>query len=86
MNETNSFLIETEKVLVPVDAKLQAARPRYYLNHQWADVKIEKVRQVMREAYVNKNKREQLAKKAAADIHQNYSPARIGMIMKNLLG
>ncbi|MFM1655464.1 glycosyltransferase family 4 protein [Brevibacillus sp. B_LB10_24] len=85
MNETNSFLIETEEALVPVDAKLQAARPRYYLHHQWADVKIEKVRQVMREAYVNKKRREQLAKKAAADIHQYYSPARIGTIIKKLL-
>lgn len=85
MNETNSFLIETEKKLVPVDDKLQKARPEHYLNHQWADVKVEKVRQMMREAYVNKSKRSQLAKKAALDIHLNYSPASIGRIIKALL-
>lgn len=85
MNETNSFLIETEKKLVPVDEKLQKARPEHYLHHQWADVKVEKVRKVMREAYVNKRKRSRLAKRAALDIHLNYSPASIGRIIKDLL-
>jgi glycosyltransferase involved in cell wall biosynthesis len=85
MNNTNSFLIETEGVLVPVDEKLQKARPDHYRNHRWPDVKVEKVRKALREAYENKPKREQLAKKAALDIHLNYSPASVGAIIKRLL-
>jgi glycosyltransferase involved in cell wall biosynthesis len=84
MNDSNSFLIETEKMLVPVDEKLQKARPEHYLNHQWADVKVKKVRQVMREAYENRRKRERLAKQAALDIHLRYSPASIGAIIRKM--
>lgn len=84
MNESNSFLIETEKNLVPVDEKLQRERPDYYLNHHWADVSVANVRKTMREAYENKSKREALARKAASDIHLNFSPASIGMIISRL--
>ncbi|WP_339167979.1 glycosyltransferase [Brevibacillus sp. FSL L8-0520] len=84
MNDANSFLIETEKKLVPVNQKLQDARPEYYLNHQWADVDVGKVRKVMREAYVNKDRCRQLATKAALDMHLHYSPASIGKVIKEL--
>ncbi|PYI52117.1 glycosyltransferase family 4 protein [Paenibacillus flagellatus] len=85
MNESNSFLIEPEPHLVPVDDKLQRDRPHYYGNHYWADIRPEKVRAAMREAYANKSKRERIGKKAAFDIHFEFSPEAIGQTIKRLI-
>lgn len=85
MNDRNSFLIETEGRLVPVDAKLQQARPNVYYGHMWADVSIRNVRKTLREAYANKAKREAVARQGAYDIHTQYSPYAIGLQMKRLL-
>ncbi|WP_227793390.1 glycosyltransferase family 4 protein [Paenibacillus guangzhouensis] len=85
MNDSNSFLIEPEDRLIPVSEKLQLSRPEYYLGHQWVDVKINHVRAAMREAYVNKEKREKVARQAAYDMHTKYSPQRIGTMIKHLI-
>lgn len=84
MNEDNSILIEPESQLVPVDARLQADRPDYYGGHMWADIKPDKVGGAMRELYEDRVKRERIGKKAAFDIHFEYSPAAIGNRVKQL--
>ncbi|MEV3140638.1 glycosyltransferase [Paenibacillus larvae] len=86
MNDGNSFLIEPEGGLVPVEEKLQYSRPEVYLNHQWADVSVQNVAKVLREAYENKTKREAVAKQAAYDMHTKFAPHVIGTKIKNLLG
>jgi glycosyltransferase involved in cell wall biosynthesis len=86
MNEENSVLIEPEKELVPVDAKLQSERPEYYRSHMWADIRQESVGKAMRELYKNRGRRERIGRKAAFDMHFRYSPAAIGNKIKELLG
>lgn len=85
MNSDNSVLIEPEPRLVPVDANLQRDRPEYYLNHMWADILPDKVGKAMREIYADKAKRERIGKKAAFDIHFEFSPLAIGRRMKQIL-
>lgn len=85
MNESNSFLIETEDRLEPVDEKLQWARPELYRNHLWAAVHVGAVRKALRDMVQNKERRGRVARKAASDIHLKYSPGAIGMIIQKLL-
>ncbi|BBI36078.1 glycosyltransferase family 4 protein [Cohnella abietis] len=85
MNEENSILIEPEPKLVPVDHRLQSDRPEYYLGHMWADIQPIKVGNAMRELYEDRAKRERISKKAAFDIHFDFSPAVIGNQIKKLL-
>ncbi|MFC5401652.1 glycosyltransferase [Cohnella soli] len=86
MNEDNSFLIKTERQLVPVDAQLQRDRPEYYLGHLWADIRAESIGKAMREVYMDRVKRDRIGKKAAYDVHFNYSPVVIGDKIRQLLG
>ncbi|XID90875.1 glycosyltransferase family 4 protein [Paenibacillaceae bacterium WGS1546] len=86
MNAENSILIEPEPELVPVDAKLQSERPDYYRDHRWADIRADKVGKAMRNLYEDRAKRERIGKKAAFDVHFEFSPAVIGSRIKRLLG
>jgi len=86
MNEDNSVLIEPEKELVPVDAKLQTERPEYYYSHMWADIRPDRVGEAMRELYEDRAKREKISRKAAFDVHFEYSPSVIGSKIRQLLG
>lgn len=49
MTKRNSLLIRPTGKLVPVDPRLEAARP-IYLGHRWAEVTVEEVRRVLRQA------------------------------------
>lgn len=82
----NSFLIPPEPYLVPVNDKLQQKRPHYYKDHQWAEIDINTVKRVIREAYMNPLLRAQLGYQAAIDIHSKFSPQAIGERIKQLLG
>ena len=86
MNENNSFLIEPEPNLVPVDRKLQDARPHLYRNHRWAEVKQHSVQRVLRYVFENKAHLHAVGRKAALDMHLRFSPGAIGAAVGKCLG
>lgn len=85
MTEENAFLIEPEKELEGVHPILQSTRSQYYLGHRWPVIKMENVRKTLRDAFSNKDKREQLAKKAKEKIQKNYTIDVVAEKIKNLL-
>ncbi|MCH6269171.1 MULTISPECIES: glycosyltransferase [Neobacillus] len=82
MNDKNSFLIEPEHELEPVHPQLQLTRAIHYFGHKWAMVKEENVRLVLREAFENHKKREEISLQAKQDIKNHFSPQIIAEQMK----
>ncbi|MFJ5713994.1 glycosyltransferase [Neobacillus sp. NPDC093127] len=82
MNEHNSFLIEPEQELEPVHPELQRTRNIHYYEHKWAKVKEENVRKVLREAFANHKKREDISLQAKHDIVNYFSPQVIAEQIK----
>ncbi|THF79049.1 glycosyltransferase family 4 protein [Cohnella fermenti] len=85
MDDSNGLLIRPEKELVPVDARLQRDRPDYYLHHRWADIRPQSVGAAMRRIYEDEELRARIARKAAFDIHMNFSIEAVGVRMRQLL-
>ncbi|MCM3693950.1 glycosyltransferase [Neobacillus niacini] len=85
MNNHNSFLIEPENELEFVHPELQRTRAIHYYGHKWAKVKEDNVRKVMREAFENHKKREELSLQAKQDIRNHFSPQVIAEQMKERL-
>jgi glycosyltransferase involved in cell wall biosynthesis len=82
MNDHNSLLIEPEKELEPVHPDLQRTRMIHYFEHKWPKVKEENVRKVLREAFENHKKREEISLQAKQDIKNYFSPQVIAEQMK----
>ncbi|WP_416829175.1 glycosyltransferase [Ectobacillus polymachus] len=82
MNDQNCFLIEPEQELEFVHPELQRTRSIHYLGHKWPKVKEQSVRKVMREAFENHKKREEIALQAKQDIQDHFSPEVIAKQMK----
>lgn len=85
MNDCNSFLIEPESELEYVHPELQRKRIIQYYGHKWAKVQEQSVRKVMREAFENHERREEIASQAKQDIKNHYSPQVIAEQVKNRL-
>jgi glycosyltransferase involved in cell wall biosynthesis len=82
MNDHNSFLIEPEQELEPVNPELQRTRSVHYYGHKWPKVKEENVRKVLREAFENHKKREGISLQGKQDIINHFSPKVIAEQMK----
>ncbi|MGG1399778.1 glycosyltransferase [Bacillus salipaludis] len=82
MNNHNSFLIEPEQELELVHPELQRTRHIHYYGHKWAKVKEENVRKVLREAFENHKKREEISLQAKQDIKNYFSPKVIAEQLK----
>ncbi|TVX84309.1 glycosyltransferase [Peribacillus simplex] len=85
MNNSNSFLIQPEPELEPVHNELQKTRPEFYLGHKWAKVLKQNVKKVMREAFENHIKREEVATKAKQDMRNKFSFQNISNQIKERL-
>lgn len=85
MNNSNSFLIQPEPELEPVHNELQKARPELYLGHKWAKVLKQNVKKVMREAFENHIKREEVSTKAKQDMKNKFSFQNISNQIKERL-
>ena len=72
MKEGNSLLIRPMGRLVPVDERLAAARP-LYRGHQWAEVSVDEVRRVMRFAFEDRAKLQEIASKGMEYVRENHS-------------
>ncbi|MDN4523627.1 glycosyltransferase family 4 protein [Fictibacillus fluitans] len=83
--DKNCFLIQPENELEPVDIQLMLTRPSLYLGHQWAKVKEEGVRKVMREAYENEKKRAQIAQIGKEQILNKYSIESVSRIIESII-
>ena len=84
MTEANSLLIKPTGRLVPVDDRLATARP-LYRGHQWAEVRVEEVRRVMRLAYEQRGLLAGVARKGMEDVRERYSNARAAERMRDYL-
>jgi glycosyltransferase involved in cell wall biosynthesis len=71
MNAENSFLIQPQPELEPVDVRLQEMRP-LYRGHRWPRVRVAEVRAVLRRIFEDRAARERLARRARADIENHY--------------
>ncbi|MGE6610557.1 glycosyltransferase [Peribacillus sp. NPDC076916] len=85
MNNSNSFLIQPEPELEPVHNELQKTRPEFYLGHKWAKVLKQNVKKVMREAFENHIKREEVSTKAKQDMKNKFSFQNISSQIKERL-
>ncbi|ASS97575.1 hypothetical protein BS1321_24545 [Peribacillus simplex NBRC 15720 = DSM 1321] len=85
MNNSNSFLIQPEPELEPVHNELQKTRPEFYLGHKWAKVLKQNVKKVMREAFENHIKREEVSTKAKQDMKNKFSFQSISNQIKERL-
>lgn len=72
MNERNSLLIRPTERMVPVDPRLEAARP-IYKGHLWAEVTVEEVRRVLRWAYTHRWRLWWKARRGLHEIRRNWS-------------
>ncbi len=84
MTEANSLLIKPTGRLVPVDERLVAARP-LYRGHQWAEVRVEEVRRVMRLAYEQRDLLARVARRGMEDVRERYSHIRAAERMRDYL-
>jgi glycosyltransferase involved in cell wall biosynthesis len=76
MKQGNSLLIRPTGRLIPVDERLAAARPMYE-GHQWAEVTVKEVRQVMRFAYENPQKLKDIADGGMEYVRTTHSLAAV---------
>ncbi|WP_273127126.1 glycosyltransferase [Bacillus weihaiensis] len=73
MNETNSYLIEVEK-LIPVPSSM----PPHFLNHLWAQPSLEHLKVLMKKVVKDPIAAKQTAKKARSDLFPRYSIEEVG--------
>lgn len=77
MTARNSLLIKPTGRLEPVDSRLVTSRP-IYAGHHWAEVTVDEVRRVMRDAYESQDKLKDISMQATADIHRSHTLLRGG--------
>ena len=84
MNSSNSYPINVSGELEDVDQRLQTHRPTY-AGHKWACVDKQDVITALREIYFDKEKRENIGKKAKEDVETILSPDSIAEELKRAL-
>lgn len=83
MNEDNAFLIPPGP-LRPIDERL-ASQNSWYTGHQWPDLRVADVREVLRSMYEDDALRNEKAEAGHRLVHNNFDNAQIGQLMINLM-
>lgn len=84
MKEGNSLLIRPTGRLISVDQRLARARP-LYRGQRWAEVTVDEVRTVMRDAFRRRHQLRDVALRGRQDVQENFSHTRAAERIRDLV-